>query len=249
MQVSDLTQTLASYSKSANDATTSISSAIRPIAFILLMIFFLIELNNWKSVLSARGQMLTRKLWIELAIKYFIALALILTSDLVSDTLLEIGNTLIKVANNAVKLESLLYQFDSGEISGWIERMILNLLGSAVQFIANTVAILLLVLRFVELYVLKAIAPVLIAFFMSEPLRNVAINYFKTYGAYVMVTFGMLVVTVIFNFLAKDDFLNALGKASAGDFGVAFASIGKGVIYILMIAGMTRKAKQWIGVT
>lgn len=249
MQLTDLTQTLSSYSQQANEAVTAMSSGLRPMAFILLSICFLLELNNWKSMLNLRGQGMTRKLWIELAIKYVFAVILIMFSSVIADAILEIGNIIVKIIGRIVTLENIMYQFELGDIGGWIERMIIDLIGKAVQFIANVIIILLLLMRFIELYILKAIAPVLIAFFMSESLRSVTITFFKSYITYVLVTVLMLIVTVVFNMLANEDLLNLIGSVASGEMGIAFASLAKGIVYILMMAGIVRKAKQWIGVS
>ncbi|MBF0780599.1 MULTISPECIES: type IV secretion system protein [unclassified Granulicatella] len=248
MNVDELTKTLSSYSSHANTGMSLISSALRPIAFILLGIFFLLEMNNWKKLLESRGQSITKKLFIELIIKYIFSVLFILMSDTILDALVELGTILIKIVNNAVPLQSFLYEFDPGEINGWIEAMIVGLFGKVIQFIANLILLLLIFMRFVELYILKAIAPILVAFFMSDSLRSITINFFKRYIAYVLSGMVLLVVSVVYNYLIQDDILKAVGQASGGDLGAAFASIAKGVMYILMIAGMTRKVKQLVGV-
>lgn len=248
MQLTDLTHSLSSYSQSADNTVTAVANGLRPIGFILLGIFFLLELNNWKTVLNARGQDLSRKLWVELSIKYLFAVLLTLGSNVILDTLLEIGNIIVKVIGKVVTLENMMYTFELGDINGLIEKAIVDLFGKIIQFIANIIVLLLVFMRFIELYVLKAIAPILIAFFMSEALRSVAINFFKSYVAYVLVTVVMLVITVVFSELANNDLLSFIGRATVGDLGVAFASIGKGIVYILMIVGITRKLKQLIGV-
>lgn len=248
MNLDTLTKTLSTYSEQTNTATTSIATGLRPIALILIAIFLLIELNDWKKMLESRGQSITKRLYVEIGVKYFIAVVLVLSSTLVTDFVLEITNIITNLVNKAVPLENFLYVFELGETSGIIEDIFYGLIGGIVQFIANLITIILFMLRFIELYILQAIAPIIVAFFMLDSLRATTINFFKMYLSYAMVSVLMIIVAVIFNKLVSDTTLNIFSSiVGQGPNSTALSSLTKGILYIVTMAGIVKKAKSLIG--
>lgn len=71
--VDNLTKSLAEYSPVANDAVNLIVKAIRPLGYILISVFFLLEMLSWHQLLKREGGGLTPKLWLEIGLKYLLA--------------------------------------------------------------------------------------------------------------------------------------------------------------------------------
>lgn len=247
MEINELIKTLPQYSSLANGGVDLISSALRPVAFIMLGIFFLIELNDWKKVLEMRGQSMTRKLWIELSVKYLFAVILIMISSTLLDAIMEIGAIILQTVNKVIPLESYTYKFEIGEINDFFINIIVGFFGGVIEAVAKFIVGILLFMRFVDLYLLKAVAPIFIAFFMSDSLRSITINFVKSYVAYALIGVILLIVSIIYGLVIKEDLLQTLSGAES-PLQVAIASLARGIIYIFIIVGVGRKTRQLMGV-
>ena len=94
---------------------------------------------------------------------------------------------------------------------------------------------------------LKYIAPLLVAFFMMDSLRSVTINFLKYFAASALIGVILIIVSVVYDSIVATDLLKVT-TADNGTWGTAFASIAKGVTYIFVMVGSSRKAKQLLGV-
>lgn len=59
MNASELTKSLAGYNSTVNDTANAIASATRPLAIIIISIFFLIEMDSWWKTMKQEGGGLT----------------------------------------------------------------------------------------------------------------------------------------------------------------------------------------------
>ena len=90
------------------------------------------------------------------------------------------------------------------------------------------------------MYILKAVSPLIVAFFMSEQTRPVAINFLKHFSAYAFQGLLLVIIVKLYPALITDDML----KAGSGDWVTAFASIAKSIVYIIALFGSQRLAKS-----
>ena len=98
--VDNLTKSLAEYSPVANDAVNLIVKAIRPLGYILISVFFLLEMLSWHQLLKREGGGLTPKLWLEIGLKYLLAYIFVWQSTTMFRAILEIFNTVTNIANH-----------------------------------------------------------------------------------------------------------------------------------------------------
>ncbi|WP_161980571.1 type IV secretion system protein [Streptococcus sp. S784/96/1] len=246
---SDFSKSLPEFGPTADKLATSANQSLLALGLILLGLFFLLELMSWNQHMKSRGNGLTKKLWLEIGFKYLVAFVLIVYSAPILDGLGWILNGAIRLALKGVQMVNpadLEYKFEIGGVKGWIKNVII-LVGQGTEAVANVVVYIVNFLRYLELYVLKAIAPVLIACFMSDTLRSVTINFFKTYASYFILALLMTLVSIIYPAMITDDLLK-LAMPDANATQLAFMSIAKGIIYIMAIVGTGRKAKQLLGV-
>ena len=130
---------------------------------------------------------------------------------------------------------------------GIFEKTIITLVGKAASGVANIVLGIIVFLRFLDLYQLKALAPLLVSFFMMDSLRSVTINFLKYFAASAFIGVILIIVSVVYDSIVATDLLKVT-TADSGTWGTALASIAKAVIYIFVMVGTGRKAKQLLGV-
>ena len=247
LDIRELTSSLSSYSSVTNQAVNIMADAVRPIGYILLGLFFWFEMASWSQMVKSRGGSLTQKIWLEALMKYLFALIMISASSQICDAILELLNIIVKVIAHVVPSQLDKYQYAQGAVKGWFEKSIFGLVGGLTEFIANIILGIIIFLRYLDLYMLKALAPLLVAFFMMDSLRTVTINFLKYFAASAFIGVILIVVSVVYNGLVTTDMLK-VAAGTSGSLGTAFASIAKGVIYIFTLVGTSRKAKQLLGV-
>lgn len=243
---SDFSKSLPEFGPTADKLATSANQSLLALGLILLGIFFLFEIMSWHQHMKSRGNGLTKKLWLEIGFKYLVAFVLIVYSAPILDGLGWILNGTVRLAIKVTGQGQYEYQFTMSNVKG-VTKTIIGIVGFGTEIIANLVVYIVNFLRYLELYVLKAIAPVLIACFMSDTLRSITINFFKTYASYFVLALLMTLVSIIYPAMITDDLLK-LTSGAANATQLAILSIAKGIIYIMAIVGTGRKAKQLLGV-
>ena len=247
LDIRELTSSLSSYSSATNQAVNMMADAVRPIGYILLGLFFWFEIASWSQMVKSRGGSLTQKIWLEALMKYLFAFIMISASSQICDAILELLNIIVKVIAHVVPSQLDKYQYAQGAVKGWFEKSIFGLVGGLTEFIANIILGIIIFLRYLDLYMLKALAPLLVAFFMMDSLRSITINFLKYFAASALIGVILIIVSVVYSGLVTTDMLK-VAAGSSGSLGTAFASIAKGVIYIFTLVGSSRKAKQLLGV-
>ena len=247
LDVDTLTKNLASYSSEANGVSESIAKGLFPIGFAILTIFFLIELMNWKNFLNRHEKKITMSLWVEFTVKYFLGVVLLMGSSLILDSIMEVSIAIIRKVNEIYPPSSYSFSYTEADFGGWFTNMIMNFVGWILEKISQIIVIILIFIRYIDLYFLKAVAPVLIGFFYSDDFRSVVANFFKTFIAYSLLGVILLILTVIFGIVIKDDYLK--GVANGDSSWTAFLVIIKGIAYIIIMVGSARKIKSLMGVS
>lgn len=123
--------------------------------------------------------------------------------------------------------------------------LMMNAVGWVIEKLSNVIIAVLIFIRYIDLYFLKAIAPILIGFYYSDEFRSVTMNYLKSFIAYSLLGVVLLLITIIFGVIVNSDLLNP--KDGDSDL-LAFLTIIKGIAYILVLVGSTRKIKSLVGV-
>ena len=247
LDIRELTSSLSSYSSATNQAVNIMADAVRPIGYILLGLFFWFEMASWSQMVKSRGGALTQKIWLEALMKYLFALIMISASSQICDAILELLNIIVKVIAHVTPTVKATIDSNISGGKGIFEKTIITLVGKAVSGVANIILGIIVFLRYLDLYMLKALAPLLVAFFMMDSLRSVTINFLKYFAASAFIGVILIVVSVVYSGLVTTDMLKVVA-GSSGSWGTAFASIAKGVIYIFTLVGTSRKAKQLLGV-
>lgn len=243
MNVSELTKSLSSYNSSVNDSVDLVVGATQPLAYVIIGVFFLLEIDSWYKHFKMEGGAITANLWMELAIKYVLAYLLVFYSSAIFDFIVEVFNIAIKLVDGVLPKSKLDFDVKTKGVSGWFLKNVVGLIGKFTNYIANLSTKLLLMMRYFQMYILKALGPLIVAFFMSDSTRPVMINFLKQFAAAALQGFILIIIIRLYPSLVKADIL----KAGDGDYVTAFASIAKGIIFIFMLFGSQRLAKSIMG--
>lgn len=248
MNASELTKSLAGYNSTVNDTANAIASATRPLAIIIISIFFLIEMDSWWKTMKQEGGGLTSELWMEIAFKYIIAYMLVMMTGRIFGAILEISNIAIKMINHVVPASSVDFNSELGHIKGWFIKNVITFIGGGTQFVAKLSTKLIVMMRFFQMYLLKAIGPLLVAFFVSDITRSTAINILKYFGAAAFQGVLVFIVLRLYPALVTSDLLSINMSGTWESWVTAFTSIAKGIIFIFLLWGSQRQAKSLLGV-
>ncbi|HEL1584681.1 TPA: hypothetical protein TXJ06_001418 [Streptococcus suis] len=250
IDVTTLLKTLSEYNPSVDTAVIAINKALLVMGNILLSIFLMLELLEWNQLMRSTGKQVPMKFWIEIAFKYVAVYLLVQNSANIMDGFMWLLDAGANLVVDAVDVKDFSYKFSLGGIKGVIAKTVFNIIGGAVTVIANLITLIVNLMRYMELYFLKAIAPILLACMMNNTTRPIAINFFKYFSAYVLIALGLTVVGIIYPVLFSSNIITAEFEAMATGavYGSAIISIVQGVIYIATILGVSRKMRQLLGV-
>lgn len=237
--MNNITNSLAEYSSTVNQYADKIGNALLPVASILILTFFLFDILSWNRRLGQEGGSLTVQLWMEVALGYVIAFILVYNFSEIFDFIVLVFNKGIALVNGVLPKNSFKGDVDTSGISGWILKQIVKFIGWITEFLGGVCANILAFMRFFQMYILKAVGPLIIAFFMSDQTRQIAINFFKLFASYALQGLLLVIIMKLYPALVADDMF----KAGDGDFVTAFASIAKSIVYIIALFGSQRLAK------
>lgn len=236
----NIAKSLAEYSPTVNDYATKINTALLPVASIIILTFFLVDVLSWNKRLGQEGGGLTIQLWMEITLSYVIAFILVYYTAEIFDVIVYVFNQAIKLVTNVISFKNFDIEVDTSGVSGWVMKQVVKMVGDVTSYVANISTNILVFIRFFQMYILKAVAPLIVAFFMSEQTRQMAINFLKLFAAYAFQGLLLVVITLIYAGLVTD----AMFKAGEGNTVEAFASIAKGIVYIFLLFGSQRLAKN-----
>ncbi|HEM2723282.1 TPA: type IV secretion system protein [Streptococcus suis] len=244
MDVNELTKNLSQYSPILNDTVNQVDKAVKPVALVIISIFFLIEMDSWYKYMKQEGGGITRELWMDVAFKYLLAYMLVMLSAPIFDTILEVVNMTLKMVDKAVPASKVSWDAQFDQVEGWFFKHILTFIGGATNYVAQVSTKLIVFMRALEMYLLKAIGSLLVAFFMSDATRSIAINVLKYFGAAAFQSIIVLLIVRFYPVLVTEDLMKVNLQGDLESWGTAFASIGKGIIFIILLWGSQKKAKQ-----
>ncbi|WP_024401925.1 type IV secretion system protein [Streptococcus suis] len=244
MDVVELTKNLSQYSPVLNDTVNQVDKAVKPVSLVIISIFFLIEMDSWYKYMKQEGGGITRELWMDVAFKYILAYLLVMLSGSIFDMILEIVNMVIRTIDGVIPAEKVSWQGQYDQTEGWFFKNIFKFVGGTTEFVAKLSARLIIYMRALEMYLLKAVGSLLIAFFMSDATRSIAINILKYFGAAAFQGLLLLLIVRFYPVLVTEDLMKVNMQGDLESWGTALASIGKGIIFIVLLWGSQRKAKQ-----
>lgn len=240
--IDDLTKSLYGYNSSVNNSVNNVNKAFQAIGVIMISVMMLIEMLSWYRYIKRENGDVTWRLFLEIAYKYAIAYALVMFSGKLvkvflwffdgvaglagSDNFKEIGTfTALKKGNTFVRY--------AVNIIAWI-------MGSVSLLSIKVITLL----RFIELYLLKAVSPIFVAFWMSDSTRSIAANFLKRAAAVSFQAVIIILILVIWQGFSIDSSLKFSTDGLIGEFADGAIYICKCVVFTFLLFGSQRMAKS-----
>lgn len=246
--LSELTKGLGSYNSSVNNSMTAINKSLMAIGYILVSILFLLELLSWYRFIRNQGGEMSWKLFLEVAVKYFIAYFLVSQSGAILNAILWFTNGVTKLIGVDLSGDNM-FEFVWLKKGNLGVRILVNGL-AAIAGVGAMISIKVMVLlRFIELYFYKAIAPVIVAFWMGDDTRHIAKNFLKTFGAIALQSAVIVLLLAIWQGLNIDAVIKISKDSWVGAFAAGFSYIGKCIVFLILLFGSQRTAKQLLQVS
>lgn len=243
--INQLTSSLSKYNPTLNTQIMAINQSLLAVGYILLSFFFMLEMLSFYQHLRLSGGGITVRTWLEVGIKYLFAFVLITYSSQIFDAILWLTNATIHlVATN----KNITYEFVEPTKGNIIVKTVIRMVGWGTEFITKVTVNILIMLRFVEMYLLKAIAPVIVAFFMSDVFRGIAKNVIMTFASVALQGLVLIVLCAIYPLVVQDDLFKVSSSGALANFVASFASIAKGIVFIFLLIGSSRKARSLLNV-
>lgn len=245
--LTELTKGLGSYNKTVNSSMTAVNKSLMAIGYILVSLLFLIEMLSWYRFIRNQGGEMTWKLFLEVAVKYLIAYFLVAQSGAILNAILWFTNGVTKVVG--VDLSGNNFKYVPLKKGNYVIRGAINVIAFLLGGAATMSVKVMVLLRFIELYFYKAIAPVIVAFWMSDDTRPIAKNFLKTFGAIALQGAVIVLFLVIWQGFKIDTAIQLDKDSWFGAFATGLSYIGKCVLFLILLFGSQRKAKQLLQVS
>lgn len=246
--LSELTKGLGSYNKSVNTSMAAVNKSLTAIAYIIVSILFLLEMLSWYRFIRNQGGEMTWKLFLEVAMKYVIAYFMVAQSGAILNAILWFANGVTKLVGISFKADTM-FELKPLKKGVYGIRTGLNFIAYILGIAAILSIRVMVLLRFIELYFFKAIAPVIVAFWMADSTRHIAVNFLKTFGAIALQGAVIVIVLVIWQGFKIDTILTIDKNSWLGTYAPAASYIGKCVVFLILLFGTQRKAKQLLQVS
>lgn len=194
-QVDDLLKTPAAYNSSMYNLSLSIAqTAVKPVASMVLAIVFTLELARVSSKVDE-----DRELGVKMVVSAMIRIMLVFTAAQHSELLLkaidQLGQSVMDsfvsaspTSGDASGLglgDQMRDDIDAAGMLGQLPCIVLLIIPFLVSKAASIVFTVVLLLRFVQIYLLTAFNPLPIAFIACDETRSWGVNYFKQYAVIV----------------------------------------------------------------
>lgn len=248
-----LLSSLNEYNPVVNQLMEKISKGLVPVAMMILGVLMYLELADTNRRVQVEQGRVNSDILISVAWKYFVGFILIAYSNQIFDSILwvtnAIGNIISKIGTNKSNLDLVVPEI-KGKVS-FAQKMILNGLNAMAHFfswLAEIVTKILVFLRVVELFIFKAAAPVMVALYASEEWRPVTMRFIKMFTAVAIQGFLILIILKIYPALMSNDMFDLVAKGNwMQNLSALFLSLLKSILFILVLVGSQRKAKEWMG--
>lgn len=245
----DLSKSLFEYNNNAFEVVNTIVKQVTiPIALVLLVIFFSIEMMSSYDNVSSNGGMLTPDLYLPITIKYIVALICVTFSPQILDFIMTLGNLIVKLilkftGSSTLSSQTFTFKF-SGNFWDKAVQLIIGILAVICRAIMEFIIKILVAVRFIQLYILYAFAPLSASTMMSKEHKNVGTGLLKHFIAYVLQGAVIVVVLSLYGVIIGQS------KTAEGLDTITqlFASIAQSIIFIVVIMGTLGISKKISGV-
>ena len=191
--IKNMTKSLRQYNSAANQAVIGINKSFVVVGYIIVSFFLLVEMMSWYKYLKQQGGELTYRLMLEVALKYLIAYFLVALSSQIVVAIMQVTSLLIRMVGANVSND--LFEFTALKKGNWVIRAGVKALAYLCVATALMLTNILVLMRFIELYLYRAVSPLIVAFWMSDDTRSIATNLLRKTTAAALQ--GLLIVILL----------------------------------------------------
>lgn len=245
MDVSVLTQSLADYNSRALAVSDMVIAALTPMAYVLAAVFFAIEFDNFNRKFTQNGGTMTLMIALEQYYKYIVAVVLIANAGMVFDFIMALGEGATKLVSGVGTTEAYELTMKLGKVGG-ISKAIISFFAGITEYVTKVSVNIIVMMRFLHLYLFRSLSPLILAFYMADVTRPIAISFLKSVGAAALQTAVLILIIRLYPAIVTNDIMTVELSDGLSKMATAFTSIGKGIIFIIMIWGSQKMAKTLI---
>ncbi|WP_157456813.1 type IV secretion system protein [Carnobacterium maltaromaticum] len=246
---------LQEYNPTTNDIMNKIAIVLQPLGIAIVGILFMMELTNYSKKFNQEDGGLTAEVLANIAVKYLIAFLLIMGSSYMMDAILWFGIQASKWIDSVITTEAGKDVIPAmAKTPLWARPLVFlfQIIAYIFLWLSEVVTNILIFLRSIQLYIVKAIAPILIAFFVHDELRSIAVGYFKYVMALALQGALLVLIIGLIPILTKNDVLS-LSYSGAGAGAIItnvmtyIALIFKYIAIIVVLISSQNMAKRFMG--
>jgi len=250
-----LTKPLATYNVSVNDTMTAVAVAIRALAMVVLTIFVLIELGNIRKQIENEGGGMTGEVYTSLILKYIFAFILVQYSSELIDGILWVFTKITELIYANVTVGYKLSELPKAtHHMNFLEKglyLMMTTLSQIISWFASWVGQILVFMRSIQMYIYKALAPIMVVFFMNDEMRSTTIGYLKQFAGIALQGSLIILILAIFPVFIQSDLMFSLDTSGLSgffqDLGAIMSVLAKNLVLIFLLFGSQNLAKRIMG--
>lgn len=254
---SNLTGSMRSFMPQLYDYTNLVmTNVVLPVAYTILALFFVFELYNASIRTEGMGGG-TANLGAEMVFKVMFKMILCKVAvdsvPLILNAIYEVTTHITtgvagvmgggSITGGGIDIEALEPVLEAFGFWTGLVALVMCLIVFLVSMIAVVLANIIIVTRFIELFIYFAIAPIPIATFPSAEMSSIGKNFLKNFAAVSVQGTLIFIVLSFFPVLFNNAFLNN-GAVGEGLFGALAGVLGYSIVLILAVFSTGRWAKS-----
>ncbi|GAK31329.1 hypothetical protein WOSG25_090260 [Weissella oryzae SG25] len=252
--INQLLSSMKDYNLTANAFSEDVAKALMAVGLAILGVVWYIEFADLNRRFSTGADDVKTTFWLRLAITYLVGMALIMLGPQIIDALVWLNSAIGHLINN-VKLDGGHGSANIPNITkkahGWEKFVIgwLQTCGNIFIWLDQIIINLLIFLRFLTLYIMKAAIPVMVALYASEEFKSISMGFFKQVAALVIQSFLLVLIVKLYPVLINNDIFSVVANGDvAQNIAAMFEVIVKGVVIMVTLIGSQVMARRWMGV-
>ena len=251
--IKQLEQGMYGYNPTVYDLMGKVSQSLTAVGVALAVFFFWFDFEVQARAFEEAGTTPDMTSYSKLAMKYVMTVVVIMNSGMILNFILWIAIQITKwvssitVNSKSFELQSAVKAYTGHKFIMTAMMYVSDWLGNITMLFASAIAKIVLLLRFIELYIYKAFAPILLAFFAQKDLRGNAIQFLKRFAAISLQSAVIVLVSILYNELVTSKILEVTSKNDDWSaLGVAVSGILYGVLLVMLLLGSQKKAKEFL---
>lgn len=242
---------------------TIAETVVKPVSAVVLAIMLVVELARVSSHIENDNQTGV-KLIAGTMFKFVLLITAVQNAPQILGSINEVASTIIGGVDGVTSEEvdggtnlgdSMKQQVKDADVIDKVGFFILVLLPFLVASLGSLIALVVAMLRFVELYLLSAFATLPIAFIANPETKGIAVGYLRHYAAAALHGATLMLALYFYTVLTKVSGEKGWGVSAPGEgeglAGWAVANFGPmflaGVLLIALVLGSNRMAKALVG--